>query len=65
MAKSAIIDELHITFRVSGNLTSARTAAIRRVLNRSDFLARLRRAVRGVIRDSELKGAGCREPMKL
>jgi len=50
MAKTVIIDELHVTLRVPANLPAARAAAAHRVLTGAAFTARLRRAVRAVVR---------------
>jgi hypothetical protein len=50
MAKSVIIDEIHLTIRVPDDLPDDRADTIRRTLAGADFMSRLRRAVRAVIR---------------
>ena len=50
MPKFVVIDELSLTFTVAADLPDADAEIVRRMLARADFLARLRRAVRGVIR---------------
>lgn len=50
MPKHIVIDELHVTFRVPATLPDAEAEAVRQILTGADFLARLRGAVRGVVR---------------
>ena len=57
MAKTVLLDELFVTVRVPADLSDADTEAARRTLAGDEFLGRLRRAVRAVIRESpELAG---------
>jgi 2'-5' RNA ligase len=48
MAKTVVIDELHVTLRVPADLPADRAAAVRRALTRTAFTARLQRAVNAV-----------------
>ena len=50
MAKTVIIDELHVTFRIPNDLPDDQAEAIREALAGDDFMNRLRRAIRDVIR---------------
>ena len=50
MAKSVVIDELHLTIRVPTDLPDDEAEAIRRTLEVDDFMNRLRRAVRATLR---------------
>lgn len=50
MARTVIIDELHLTLRVPGDLSEAETEVIRQALDGDEFATRLRRAVRAAIR---------------
>lgn len=50
MAKTVIIDELHLTARIPNDLPDDRAEAIRQTLASDDFMNRLRRAVRAVVR---------------
>lgn len=50
MAKTAVIDELHITVRIPIRLPAPDADAVRRTLLDVVFLTRLRTAVRTVIR---------------
>jgi hypothetical protein len=50
MAKTVVIDELHLTIRIPADLPDADADAARRTLARADFTERLRRAVRLVVR---------------
>ena len=52
MAKTVVIDEILVTFRVASQLPDAQAEATHRVLTSDEFIARLRRAVRTVIRGS-------------
>lgn len=59
MAKTVVIDELHLTFRIRNDLPDDRADAIRRALGGKPFMTRLRRAVRDACRAlPDL--AGCR-----
>jgi hypothetical protein len=49
MAKTVVIDELHVTVRVRADLSAAWAAAVRRILTGAAFTARLRWAVRVVV----------------
>lgn len=49
MAKSVILDELLLTFRIPADLPDGDVDTIRRVLESDEFLARLRRAIRTVL----------------
>lgn len=51
MPKAVVIDEIHVTLRVPAGLPDREAAAVRRVLAGAAFLARLRAAVRGVLRE--------------
>ena len=53
MAKSVVIDELHLTIRVPNDLPDDEAEAIRRTLGGDDFMSQLRRAVRGAVRGFE------------
>jgi hypothetical protein len=50
MAKTVTLDELHLTFRIPNDLPDEEAEVIRRTLEGADFLVRLRKAVRDVIR---------------
>lgn len=50
MAKTVIIDELRVTFRIPNDLPDTEVEAIRQALDGDEFLNRLRRAIRAVIR---------------
>jgi hypothetical protein len=50
MAKSVVIDELHLTIRVPNDLPDDEAEAIRRTLEGDDFMDRLRRTIRVVFR---------------
>jgi hypothetical protein len=50
MAKTLIIDELHMTFRIPSDLPDDEADAIPRALDGDEFLNRLRRAIRAVVR---------------
>lgn len=50
MAKTVILDELHLTLRVPNDLPDEEVEAIRRTLAGDDFMSRLRRAVRATLR---------------
>lgn len=50
MARTVVIDELHVTFRIPNDLPEGETEAIRQALDGDDILDRLRRAIRAAIR---------------
>lgn len=50
MAKTVIIDELHVTLRIPSDLPDSEAEAIRQALVGDEFMTRLRRAIRAVIR---------------
>ena len=50
MAKTVIIDELHLTFRIPNDLPDTEAEAIRQALAGADLMNRLRRAIRDAIR---------------
>lgn len=50
MARTVVIDELHVTFRVPSDLPDTDAEAIRQALDGADFMNRLRRAVRAAMR---------------
>ena len=50
MAKRVTIDEIHLTFRIPNDLPDDEAEAIRQTLEGDDFMDRLRRAVRVVVR---------------
>jgi hypothetical protein len=50
VAKTVILDEFHLTFRIPNDLSDDETEAIRQVLAGDDFMSRLRRAVRAALR---------------
>jgi len=50
MAKTVIIDEIHLTLRVTAALPSAQATVVRRTITSSTFMGRLRRACRLVVR---------------
>jgi hypothetical protein len=50
MAKTVVIDELHLTARVPADLPDADAEAARRTLAGDDFTERLRRAIRAAVR---------------
>lgn len=50
MAKTVVIDELHVTFRIPNDLPESEAEAIRQALDGDDFLNRLRRAIRAAVR---------------
>jgi hypothetical protein len=50
MAKTILIDEIHVSMRVPDGLGAAEYAAIRRILGGVRFRARLGPAVRDVVR---------------
>ena len=50
MPKTVVIDEIHMTVRIPGDLPEAQAEAVYRALTGEDFMARLRRAVRAALR---------------
>ena len=50
MAKTILIDEIHLSFYVPRSLSDAKCDAIRTILNDAIFLRQLRRSVRDVLR---------------
>lgn len=50
MAKTVVIDELHVTVRVPTELPEDEADAVRRTLAGDEFMERLRRAVRAAVR---------------
>jgi hypothetical protein len=50
MAKTVVIDELHLTIRVLADLPDADAEVVRLVLAGAEFMTRLRRAVRDAVR---------------
>jgi hypothetical protein len=56
MAKTVTIDEIHLTLRIPNDLPDVPAEAILAILTGDDFMTRLRRAVRVVLRQfSELR----------
>ncbi len=49
--KTVVIDEVHITVRVPGDLPDDAAEAVREALAGDEFMSRLRRAVRVVVRE--------------
>jgi hypothetical protein len=50
MAKTVVIDELHITVRVPNDLSDDEAEAVRRTLAGDEFMDRLRRAIVAAVR---------------
>jgi hypothetical protein len=50
MSKTVLLDEWHVTFRISTVMSAADVRAVRRVLNGKAFTAAVRRAVLAVVR---------------
>ncbi len=50
MAKTAVLDEVHVTFRMPGELPAARSEELGVTLRSTEFMNRLRRAIRSVVR---------------
>jgi hypothetical protein len=50
MTKRAVIDELHLTIRIPNDLPENQTQEIRRTLNQNNFMSRLRRALRFIVK---------------
>jgi hypothetical protein len=57
MARSVVIDEVHVTFRVPADLTEEEAEEVRRALDGEEFMARLRRAVRAALGELPELGA--------
>lgn len=49
MAKSVVLDEIHITFRIPNDLPSARSDELEGTLQGTEFMNRLLRAIRAVV----------------
>ena len=52
-SKTLMIDEVHLSLRIPADLPDDEVEAVRQTLAGDDFMSRLLRAVRAVIRDSE------------
>jgi len=50
MAKTVVLDELHVTFRVPSDMPDARTEEIGVTFRTTEFMNHMRRVVRNVIR---------------
>lgn len=50
MAKTVVIDELHLSVRVPAGLPEEHAGAVRETLAGAEFLDRLRRAIRAAVR---------------
>ena len=50
MARTVVIDELHVTIRVPSDLYEVRADEVHRALTGEEFMNRLRRAVRAALR---------------
>ncbi len=50
MARTVVIDELHVTIRVPSDLSEIRADEVHRALTGEEFMNRLRRAVRAALR---------------
>jgi len=50
MAKTVVIDELHIIVRVPNDLSDDEAEAVRRTLAEDEFMDRLRRAIGALVR---------------
>lgn len=50
MAKTVIIDELHLTIRIPSGLPETQAEVLRQTLAGDDFMNRLRRSVRAALR---------------
>lgn len=50
MAETVVLDELHVTFRNPSDMSAARTEELGVILRSTEFMARLRRAIRSVVR---------------
>jgi hypothetical protein len=49
--RTVVIDEIHLTVRVPGDLPDDESETVREVLAGDEFMTRLRRAVRAVVRE--------------
>jgi 2'-5' RNA ligase len=50
MARTVVIDELHVTIRVPSDLSEVQADEVHRALTGEEFMNRLRRAVRAALR---------------
>lgn len=50
MAKTVVLDELHVTFRNPSDLAATRTEELGVTLRSNEFMNRLQRAIRNVVR---------------
>ncbi len=50
MAKTVVLDELHVTFRIPSDLPATRAEELGVTLRSTEFMNRLRRAIRNVVR---------------
>jgi hypothetical protein len=50
MAKTVVIDELHVTFRIPNDLPDTDAEAIQQTLDGDEFMNCLRRAIRAAVR---------------
>lgn len=50
MARTVVIDELHVTIRVPSDLSEIRAEEVHRALTGEEFMNRLRRAMRAALR---------------
>jgi len=50
MAKTAVLDEVHVTFRMPSELPAARSEELGVTLRTPEFMNRLRGAIRSVVR---------------
>jgi len=50
MAKTVVLDELHVTFRNPSDLPATRTEELGVTLRSTEFMNRLRRGIRNVVR---------------
>lgn len=48
--KTVVLDEIHVTFRIPSDLPDDEAEAVRETLATEEFMSRLRRAVRVVVR---------------
>lgn len=51
MSKPVLLDDWHLTFRISVSLPDADVRAVRRILNSKAFITAVRRAVLAVLRE--------------
>jgi len=50
MAKSVVLDELHVTFRVPSDMPDTQTEEIGLTFRTTEFMSHLRRVVRSLVR---------------